>query len=85
MVRGRNAYSGTYKVDVDGQEISQYDFATIPSGDLDNQFDEIGIVRFTEKKKSANLKFTFVETHGDEDTGVQYLWIREIKLVPILE
>jgi uncharacterized surface protein with fasciclin (FAS1) repeats len=85
MVRGKNKESGTYKIEMEGQEIAEYDFSTSPSGDLDSEFDEIGTVRFLEKKSSANIKFTFLETHPGENKDEQYLWIREIKLVPVME
>ena len=85
MVRGKNKESGTYKIEMEGQEIAEYDFSTSPSGDLDTEFDEIGIVRFFEKKSTANVRFTFLETHPGENKDEQYLWIREIKLVPVME
>lgn len=85
MLRGKNKESGIYKVEVDGQEIANYDFSTTPSGDLDTKFDQIGIVSLNSSKTSLNLKFTLSETHPGVDKDKQYLWIREIKLVPILE
>ncbi|MCF8227225.1 MAG: fasciclin domain-containing protein [Bacteroidales bacterium] len=85
MIRGKNKESGTYKIEANDQEIADYNFALSPSGDLDTQFDEIGTVRFLEKKSSTNVRFTFLETHPGENKDEQYLWIREIKLVPILE
>lgn len=85
MVRSRNVESGKFKVEVNDDEIGTYDFSTMPSGDNDNNFDKIGKVSFTEKKSDANLKFTFVGTHSGTNKGNQNLWIREIKLVPVLK
>ena len=85
LVKGKNSSSGTFMVEANGEEIGEYNFSTAPSGDNDTQFDEIGIISFTEKKSVTNLKFTFVNTHPEANTGEQYLWIREIKLAPILK
>ncbi|MBN1183806.1 MAG: fasciclin domain-containing protein [Bacteroidales bacterium] len=85
LVRGKNYASGTFKIEADGKEIGNYDFSTAPSGDNDTKFNEIGIVSFTETKSVTNLKFTFTGTHPETYTGEQYLWIREIKLSPILK
>jgi len=85
LVKGRNNSSGVFKIEVDGQEIGDYNFSDAPSGDLDTKFDQIGIVSFNEAKKSVDLKFTFIGTHDGLFTGTQYLWIREIMLSPILE
>ncbi|MBN2698250.1 MAG: fasciclin domain-containing protein [Bacteroidales bacterium] len=85
LMRGRNNSSGTFRVEIEGQQISEYDFSQAPSGDLDTEFDLIGTVSFTETRSSTSLKFTFVETHPEFNTNQQYLWIREIKLSPVLE
>jgi len=84
-VRGRNNSSGTFRVEIEGQVISDYNFAEAPSGDLDTEFDEIGTVSFDELKSSTDLKFTFIQTHPGDNTNEQYLWVRELKLSPILE
>lgn len=85
MVRGKNKETGTYKIEMEGQEIAEYDFSASPSGDLDSEFDEIGTVRFFGKKSATDVRFTFLETHPGENKDEQYLWIREIKLVPVME
>ena len=85
MVRGRNFESGIYKVEADGKEIGQYNFSASYSGDLDTKFNLIGIVGFAEKKSLTNLKFTFIGSHNGANLGHQYLWIREIKFVPVLD
>lgn len=85
LTRGQNFASGTFKVEANGQEIGEYNFATAPSGNNDTQFDEIGTVSFNEIKSSTNLKFTFVKTHPETNKGEQYLWIREIKFAPIIK
>ncbi len=85
MIRGKNKESGTYRIEMEGQEIAEYDFSASPSGDLDSEFDEIGTVRFFGKKPASNVRFTFLETHPGENKDEQYLWIREIKLVPVME
>ena len=84
-IKGRNTASGKFRIEMEGQVVGEYNFSTMPSGDLETVFDEIGNVSFATSKTKSTIKFTFIETHDSFNTGQQYLWIRELKLVPILD
>jgi hypothetical protein len=84
MVRGRTFASGTYTIEVDGKEAGQFDFSQAPSGDSDKEFDVIATASFTEIKSTTNVKLIFTNTHPEDNKGEQYLWIRELKLSPVL-